>query len=418
MSHHPRPLGGRLITVPVVICAVLTAIGFFFIGQRLYFGIGAVANVNAGYPWGIWIAIDVMVGTAFGCGGWAMALLTYGLNRAQYHPLIRPALLGGLFGYTFAGMAVMVDLGRYLNSLNLFLPWYANINSIMLETALCVMLYIGVVWTEFSPAFLERFSLHRVGLTLNRFMFVVIALGMLLPTLHQSSLGTILIVNETKLSHLWWTEWLPLLYLSSALAMGYGVVVFESTLVSRAFHLKSELPLLASISRVTFWVTAFFFVVRIGAILVAGDFTLAFQVNMESGLFWAETALFLAALFFMRTDRPSDLTAFLGACALLAGGTLYRIDSYLLAYQGTPGWNYFPSLSEAMITIGLIALEVMAYILFVKLLPVLSNPPVSVSQRTSWTQPVISPMVGAAIDQEVEAPMSALPSTVKSGRAR
>jgi len=390
-----------LITVPVLVLAALTVIGFFYIGQRLWFGIGAVANVNAGYPWGIWIAIDVMVGTAFGCGGWAMAFLAYGLNRAQYHPLIRPALLGGLFGYTFAGMAVMIDLGRYLNAFNLFLPWYANLNSIMLETALCVMVYIGVVWTEFSPAFLERLGLHRVGLALNKFMFVVIALGMLLPTLHQSSLGTILIVNETKLSHLWWTEWLPLLYVSSALAMGYGVVAFEATIVSRAFHLKSELPLLASISRVAFWVTAFFFVVRIGAILVAGDFALAFQANMEAGLFWAETTLLLAALLFMRTDRPSDLTVFLGSCALLAGGTMYRIDSYLLAYQGTPGWSYFPSFSEAMITIGLIALEVMAYILFVKLLPVLSNPVVTVSRRTSWTHRIVGPMVGAAIDRKV-----------------
>ncbi len=409
MSHKPRPLGGRLITAPVLLCAALTAIGFYFIGVRLYLGIGAVANVNAGYPWGIWIAIDVMVGTAFGCGGWAMALLTYGLNRGQYHPLIRPALLGGLFGYTFAGMAVMVDLGRYLNAFNLFLPWYVNLNSIMLETALCVMLYVGVVWMEFSPAFLERLRLHSVGLALNRFMFVVIALGMLLPTLHQSSLGTILIVNETKLSHLWWTEWLPLLYLSSALAMGYGVVAFEATLVSRAFRLKSELPLLASILRVAFWVTAFFVAVRIGAILVAGDILLAFQANTESVLFWIETALFLAALILMRTERPSELSVFMGACALLAGGTLYRIDSYLLAYRGTPGWSYFPSLSEAMITIGLISFEVMLYILFVKLLPVLSNPAVTVSRRASWTRRVIEPTVAVGGYQT---------STVKSGRGR
>jgi Ni/Fe-hydrogenase subunit HybB-like protein len=408
MSLQPRPLGGRLITLPVVVLAVLTAIGFFYIGQRLYLGIGAVANVNPGYPWGIWISIDVMVGTAFGCGGWAMAFLTYALNQGKYHPIVRPALLGGLFGYSFAGMAVMVDLGRYFNAFNLFLPWYVNLNSVMLETALCVMLYIVVVWIEFSPAFLERFRMHGVGLALNKFMFVIIALGMLLPTLHQSSLGSILIVNEAKLSHLWWTEWLPLLYVSSALAMGYGVVAFEATLVSRGFRLKSELPLLVSILRVAFWIIALFLVVRIGAILVAGEIGLAFEANYEALLFWIETVLFVAAMILM-SGRQSERSVFLAACALLTAGTLYRIDSYLLAYQGTPGWNYMPSFSEVMITVGLISFEVLLYILFVKFLPVLSNPAVPAQQRRSLVSMMFGLLAGVGGYE---------PSTVKSGRGR
>ena len=373
----PRPLGGPILTVPVAILGVLTLIGFYYIAKRYYLGIGAIANINPGYPWGIWVAFDVIVGPAIGCGGFAMALLTYVLNRGKYHPIMRPALLGGLFGYTLAGVAVLIDLGRYFNSLNLLLPWYLNTNSIMLETALCVMAYVSVLWIEFSPAFLERFGLTRIRQFLERYMFVIIALGVLLPTMHQSALGTILAVNETKLSPLWWTQLLPVLYLLSAVAMGYCVVALEATLVSRGFRLQSELPLLSSIARVTFWIIAIFMIIRIGVIVFNGNLGLAFEATREAGLFWWETFLFGAALVLLSTDRwrRTERYIFLSACALLLGGTFYRLDSYLLAYKGTVGWQYFPSVPELMVTIGLVSLHILLFILFCKLLPVLSNPP-------------------------------------------
>ncbi|MFZ0459699.1 MAG: Ni/Fe-hydrogenase cytochrome b subunit [Rhodoplanes sp.] len=374
---QPRPLGGRILTVPVAILTVLTLVGFYYIAKRYYFGIGAVANVNPGYPWGIWVAFDVIVGPAIGCGGFAMALLTYVLNQGKYHPIMRPALLGGLFGYTLAGVAVMIDLGRYFNSLNLLLPWYLNTNSIMLETALCVMAYVAVLWIEFSPAFLERFGLSRIRLFMERFMFVIIALGVLLPTMHQSALGTILAVNETKLSPLWWTQLLPVLYLISAIAMGYSIVAFEATLVSRSFRLQSKLPLLSSIGRIILWLVVAFMAVRIGVIVINGNLGLAFEPTRAALLFWVETFMFGAAIALLSTDRlrRTERYIFLSACALLLGGTFYRLDSYLIAYQGSPGWRYFPSVPELMITIGLVSLHVLLFILFCKLLPVLSNPP-------------------------------------------
>ena len=379
----PRPLGGRILTVPVAILTVLTLVGFYYIAKRYYFGIGAVANINPGYPWGIWVAFDVIVGPAIGCGGFAMALLTYVLNQGKYHPIMRAALLGGMFGYTLAGVAVLIDLGRYFNSLNLLLPWYLNTNSIMLETALCVMAYVAVLWIEFSPAFLERFGLGRVRLFLERFMFVIIALGVLLPTMHQSALGTILAVNESKLSPLWWTQLLPLLYLLSAIAMGFSIVAFEATLVSRGFRLESELPLLASIARVTLWLTVVFMVIRIGVIVLAGDLGLAFEPTREAFLFWLETGLFGAAVVLLSNDRwrRTERYIFLAACALLLAGTMYRLDSYLIAYKGSPGRRYFPSVPELMITIGLVSLHALLFILFCKLLPVLSNPPRHAAER-------------------------------------
>ena len=376
-----RPLGGKIFTKPFLILGVLALIGAYFILRRFLFGLGDVSHMSNGYPLGVWVAVDVVVGTAFGCGGYAMALLVYIFNRNAYHPLMRPALLSGVFGYTLAGLAVMIDLGRYWNAFNLLMPWYAQLNSVIFEVALCVMAYTTVLWIEFWPAFLEwmppafkqRFKLDRLQAFLKRYLFLFIGLGVLLPTMHQSSLGSVLLVMGSKLSPLWYTTWLPLLFLVSALAMGYGVVLLEATLTSRGFRLPSESALLTPLSRVAAGVLALFLIVRFGALLAGGHLGLAFAGDVRGNLFLIETALFLAPIVLLAspTGRASQRRRFLAAVSLLAGGSLYRIDAYLMAVNPGNGWTYFPSAPELMITVGVVCLEIMLYLLFIKTLPVL-----------------------------------------------
>jgi Ni/Fe-hydrogenase subunit HybB-like protein len=371
---QPAPLRRRLITPMTVLLALLAAIGFFFIGQRFIFGLGAVTNINPGYPWGIWVVVDIVVGTAFGCGGFAMALLVYIFNRGDYHPLFRPALLGGLFGYTLAGMAVMIDLGRYWQFYTLMLPWYAQPNSIMFEVALCVMAYVLVLWIEFSPAVFERFGLTKLRELVQRYMFVVIALGVLLPAMHQSSLGTVLLVLGSQLSPLWYTVWLPLLFVSSALAMGYAVVLFEATVVSEGFDLPSEHALLSKLSIVIGGVVVFFLGVRWADLAYQGLLGLAFEPGLDALVFWLENLFFAFAVvaFWTPFGRNSKRFTFLGAVALLLGGSLYRLAAYLIAYTPPGNWTYFPSVPELMVTIGVIALEILLYLVFITLFPVLA----------------------------------------------
>ena len=376
-----RPLGGKIFTKPFLILGVLALIGAYFILRRFLFGLGDVSHMSNGYPLGVWVAVDVVVGTAFGCGGYAMALLVYIFNRNAYHPLMRPALLSGVFGYTLAGLAVMIDLGRYWNAFNLLLPWYAQLNAGRFEVALCVMAYTTGLWIEFWPAFLERmplafkqrFNLDRLQVFLKRYLFLFIGLGVLLPTMHQSSLGSVLLVMGSKLSPLWYTTWLPLLFLVSALAMGYGVVLLEATLTSRGFRLPSESALLTPLSRVAAGVLALFLIVRFGALLAGGHLGLAFAGDVRGNLFLIETALFLAPIVILAspTRRASQRLRFLAAVSLLAGGSLYRIDAYLMAVNPGNGWTYFPSAPELMITVGVVCLEIMLYLLFIKTLPVL-----------------------------------------------
>jgi len=367
------PLRRRLITPATLVLAALALIAFYFLGVRFIYGLGAVANINPGYPWGIWVVIDVIIGTAFGCGGFAMALLVYIFNRGKYHPLMRPALLGGLFGYTLGGFAVIFDLGRYWNFYNLLLPWHAQAHSVMLEVALCVMAYVVVLWIEFSPAFLERFGLTGINRVLKRWMFVFAALGVLLPTMHQSSLGSMILVMGYKLSPLWFTLWLPALFVISALAMGYAIVMFEATVVSNTFNLPSEHALISKMSVVVGWITVAWLVLRFGDLIARDALALAFAGDLRSFLFWVENALFLVAVlvFLTPAGRASARASLVGAVALLAAGTLYRLDAYLIGYTPVTNWSYFPSVPELMVSIGVISLEILLYLVFIKTLPVL-----------------------------------------------
>ena len=374
--HRPplhQSLGGRVLTIPFLLMGLVVLAAGYFIAQRFMYGLGSVTHLSGGYPWGIWVVVDIVVGTAFGCGGFAMALLVYIFNRGQYHPLMRPALLGGLFGYTLAGVAVMIDLGRYWQAYNMILPWYAQPNSVMLEVGLCVMAYVTVLWIEFSPAFLERFGLHKARRVLKRFMFVFIALGVLLPTMHQSSLGTLLLVMSSKLSPLWYTIWLPVLFLLSALSMGYGVVILEATLVNRAFRLPSEQSLLAKLSRVMLGILIAYLGLRLGDLIYRGQLGLALAGDLNSIMFLIEMALFLLPVFILASPRRrlTQRWMFLAAVSLLTAGSLYRIDAYLVAFNPGNGWTYFPSAPELTVTLGVICLEIMLYLIFIKKLPVL-----------------------------------------------
>ena len=150
-----QPLGGNIFTKPFKVMMFFAAIAGFLLAIRFLFGLGAVTNLSDGYPWGLWIVYDVVTGTAIACGGYAMAMLVYIFNKGKYHELVRSALLASMFGYTLAGVSIFVDIGRYWQMYNVFLPWYANLNSIMFEVAFCIGLYTFVMWIEFSPTFLE-----------------------------------------------------------------------------------------------------------------------------------------------------------------------------------------------------------------------------------------------------------------------
>jgi len=375
MSKHapPAPLGGSYVTPMNVLMVMLMGIAGVVLIVRLIYGLGAVTNISDGYPFGIWIVYDVMVGSAFACGGYSVALLVYIFNRGEYHPLVRPALLGSLFGYTLAGASVIIDLGRYWNTWHIFTPPWAQINSVMFEVAVCISLYIAIMWIEFTPVFLEKFMKKDMKQKLSKWMFLFIALGALLPSMHQSSLGSLLIVFGTQINPLWQTLLLPPIYLLTAITVGYAIVIFESTISALGFKRPFELDLLSRLSKVMWGILVVYLVMRFGDLIWRGALSEAFKPNLVSLMFWLENAFFLVPAVILASEsnrhRPSHL--FLSAVCMMAGTFLLRINSFLVGYDTGTGWHYFPALSEILLTVGIIAVEILGYIVLVRWLPVL-----------------------------------------------
>jgi Ni/Fe-hydrogenase subunit HybB-like protein len=379
-------MGGPIATRPFRVLLVIFGLAAALIVWRLFAGLGAATALSDGYPWGLWIAFDVVTGTALACGGYAMAILVYILNKGKYHPLVRSAILTSALGYTMAGISVVLDLGRPWEvwKVPLFF-WSWNLNSALLEVALCIMAYVVVLWIELSPAFLERWKAGPEGRLqrfsakvlpfLERNLIWIVALGMLLPTMHQSSLGSLILLTGPKLHPLWQTPLLPLLFLVSCIAMGYAAVVFESSLSRIFFRRRPETEMLAGLSGAILPVLAAFLLLRIGDLVFRGQIQQAFVANRYAVSFWVEIALMAAPLFLLasRQARRAPGNLFRAAMLMMLAGGLYRFNTYLVAYRPGDDVHYFPSVPEFVITVGLVALEIMAYIVIVKMFPILSG---------------------------------------------
>lgn len=387
-GERSRPVGGPIFTGRVKVFAALAVVAGVILAWRFAVGLGAPTGMSDGYPWGLWIAFDVVTGTGLACGGYAMAILIYVFNRGQYHPLVRSALVTSALGYTMAGFAVIIDVGRYW-----FVPripvvfWNWNLDSVLLEVALCIMLYTVVLWIEVSPAFLERWkessneTLRSIGQNLlprmERALPWIIALGLLLPTMHQSSLGSLMLIAGPRLHPLYNTALIPFLFLVSVIGMGFAAVVLESSLASRAFGRPLPGKLLGDLARPTAWTLILFALVRVVDVLVRGHGGMLLDGSVVSVLFWLETGLaFFPGLLLLRRPVQADPgRMFRMALLIVLGAALYRFSTFLVAFQPGVGWSYFPTIPEMLVTVGMVSFEVVAYVVLVKSFPILHGGP-------------------------------------------
>lgn len=380
------PVGGPLVTTATRLCAGLFGLGVIAIAWRLVAGLGAATALNDGYPFGLWIAFDVVTGAALACGGYAVGILVYILNQGKYHPVMRPAMVTSALGYTLAGVGVGLDVGRWwsLWRVPLFV-WRWNFNSALLEVALCITAYIAVLWLRLAPVLLEPYlsgsdsPWRRRAVTfsniIDKLSVPMIALGLVLATMHQSSLGTLMLLAGSRLHILWRTPVLPLIFLVSCISMGYAVVVFESAFSSVAFKRKPEIDMLAGLAGAmvpTLWVVV---LLRVGDLVWRGQIGALFAGDGRGVMATLEIVFFLMPIVLLASpERRHDLGNLVRASiAMIVAGALFRFDTFLVAFTPGSNWAYFPSVSEMAVTVGLVAFEVLAYIVIVKTFPILSG---------------------------------------------
>ena len=408
MDHlvKPTPLARKFLTPGVVVLLLLVANGFAFLAGRFLFGIGAVTHLNNQYPWGIWIGIDVAAGVALAAGGFTTAALGHVMHREQYQALVRPALLTAMLGYTMVAAGVAIDIGRYYYIWHPLVMW--NGNSALFEVGICVMIYMSVLYIEFLPVVTERF-IGRVNLpgvlarlngpvdtllraldrTLSQTMFVFIIAGVVLSTLHQSSLGTLMVIAGPKMHPLWQTPILPLLFLLSAIGVGFPMVIVESLLAARSFGLKPEMRVLSQLGRMVAPLLGVYLAFKLGDMFVRETFVYLKVLNTASVLFMLEILLGTVVplrMFLSPAVRKSP-PLLLTAAALVVGGVLLnRINTFVVAY--TPPYSYgayFPSIGEISVTVGLASLLVLLYRAAVMIFPVISLPDRTLSPQSKYS---------------------------------
>jgi Ni/Fe-hydrogenase subunit HybB-like protein len=399
-----RSRKGRICTKPFFVLLSLSLLGLYFIVVRFAKGIGAVSNLSDGYPWGIWVAYDVAIGTAIACGGYAVAVLIYIRNRWHYHPLIKSAILISLFGSCLAASSVIVDIGRPWNAYGFFVPTHWQPTSAMFELGIGIVGYGLAQGMEFLPSILSL--LQRGGprllrllflqlenttgaaselpavrplvrVKMNRLLKVVVVVGIILPTMHQSALGSLMLIASTKLHPLWHTAFLPMLFLINCIYLGYAMVILESLIASLVLERKFENDELAGLARLIPWLTIVWLSIRVGDLVQRDQMSAVFHGDFYSGFFLAELLLmaFGSAPLFISDQRRAPRWLFISAAMMLLGGGLYRFNVYLIGFNPGTGWHYFPSFAEVMISVGIVALEVLGYQLLIKLLPDLPSSP-------------------------------------------
>jgi Ni/Fe-hydrogenase subunit HybB-like protein len=400
MSVHAAPMRAKFWTPGVLVLAVLMAAGAAAVLARFIGGIGYVSNLSTARPWGIWIGVDVASGVALAAGGFTTAFLAHILGRQYYEPVARPALLTAMLGYTFVVLGLIVDIGR---SWAIWKPMvYWNFHSVLFEVAMCVMFYLNVLYIEFLPIVVERFK-GRVNLPgplsafngaaefllgladtiLSKLMWLFIIAGVVLSCMHQSSLGSLMLIAPTKLHPLWYTPILPLLFLTSAVAVGYPMVVFETTLATTSLKLDSEMKVLSPLTRITIFLLGVYLALKIGDMVIRETYVYLLDGTAQTNSFLAEMIFGVIVPWIMLLSpavRRSRRGLFIAATLIVGGVLLNRINVFVVGYRPPVSENYyFPSVTEILITVGFIAGLMFLYRFFVTYLPVLNRPGQEVS---------------------------------------
>ncbi len=349
----------------------IMAAGVYATYIRFARGLGASTNLSDQFPWGLWIGFDVMCGVMLAAGGFTLTAAVEIFNIKRWHSIMRPTILTAFMGYLLVCAALMYDLG---------LPWniwhpliMRNPHSVMFEVAYCVMLYTTVLALEFSPIVFERLGWTRALKAVRSVMIVLVILGVILSTLHQSSLGTLYMIMPNKLHPLWYSPLLPVFFFISSIAVGLAMIIFESSMSSKYFGRQLELPILRDMGRVLVVVLAIYGILRFEDLYHRGVLHLVFAPGYEQRFFLLEiflSVLIPLALLLIPKVRNNAQGLYFAAVLTLLGFITNRLNITITGIENAVGARYTPKWTEVVITAMFVALGFALFGLAARYLPI------------------------------------------------
>lgn len=375
----------RSFPIGTFILSILVILGLAVMIIRYINGLGAISNLSDGRAWGLWISFDLYCGVALAAGGFTLAGAVHIFNLKKYHSVVRPAVLTAFLGYTLVILALLVDLGQPWYIWNAIIYW--NIHSPLFEVAVCVMSYTVVLALEFSPAVFESLSKSNLPVVrhidwhvpwhvIRAIQIPLVIAGVVLSTLHQSSLGSMLLMMPGTLDALWYTPILPILFLTSAIAVGPAMVIFESTLSTKIFGHKLDIDVLSGLARAIPYILGIYMLLKFIELTAVGEIGLIFSAYPYYLLWWGEIVIGVIIpiiLFSLPDVRQNRNAVFWSSVLVIVGLVLNRFNVSMLALGMRPGYIYFPHWMEFAISVGLVADALLVIWLAYRFLPIIEH---------------------------------------------
>ena len=367
-----------------IVVGLIILLGAVITALRFTKGLGAVTNLSDNNPWGMWIAFDLLCGVALAAGGYTTSTAVYVFGLKRYHSAVRPAILTAFLGYSLVGFALLYDVGR---------PWrlpypfivQSGTTSVLFEVGLCVMLYLNVLFVEWMPAALEWLGYGKIRNLVVKLILPLTIMGVILSTMHQSSLGALYLIVPSKLHPLWYSGYLPVFFFVSSIAAGLSMVIFEGTLSHHYMHNKMDETYLREHDGVTLGFGK-------GAALVLAGYLLIKVVGLTIDNNWHYLATGYGAWFLVELLGFVALPCFLFALGVreknlkfirvaavltVLGIVLNRFNVTLVAFnwQLPAAERYFPSWMEIAISVYIVTLGLTIFTFISKNMPIFSEHP-------------------------------------------
>jgi Ni/Fe-hydrogenase subunit HybB-like protein len=360
----PIPVAYLILGAVVVFGAILGII-------RLALGLGATTNLSNYYPWGLWIAFDFFA-VPFSGGAFTLAAVLHIFNRKKYHGIAHLALLAGFLGYLMVVLVLVMDINRWDQFFNVLLPWNWNLHSFMFEVAMSITLYFMVLALELVPIVFGRKN-WLVVQVVNQLIPFIAGVGILLSTVHQSSIGAIFLILAPKLHPLWWSPIIPLFFFTSAVFSGLSVAILLALISWRALRMPAPMPLLSNLAKAAAVVMGIYLALKIGDLLLAGDMGLVLGSGAFSVLYLVEIVVGVIAPLAIFASRARETTRGLlaGTICALTGLAINRSTNAWFALRAASGATYLPSWIEIGITVAAVCAGILFFAMGLRSLPTL-----------------------------------------------
>lgn len=367
----------NIISIPIIL------LGLGIIVIRFWKGLGSVTNLSQEIPWGIWIGFDVVTGVAFAGGAYVVTFMVYILNMKKYHSIVRVTVLNGFLAYAFYTGALLLDLGRPWNVVNPVIGNNFGTSSVLFLVAWHFLLYMLAELIEFSPAIAEWLGARRAHKILSAMTVGAVILGITLSTLHQSGLGALYLMAKDKIHPLWYSEFIPILFLVSSIFAGLSMVIFEGSISHKVFfnkisekNEKAQNGIIHGLSKICAGAMFAYFFLQFLVFIHGKNWGL---LNTPMGYwFMVEMIGFVLIpmmLFFYSYRKGNLFLIRLAAILTMIGVILNRLNVTVIGFRWDAAVHYIPSLMEIIVTLTVIFIEVWVFRWVINRMPVLGESP-------------------------------------------